>query len=93
MVLYRYSHGWPNKKAVDFYSRRGAENAEVSIICRSDFSRELSIFATKAVPTNICKLSAVSASARVFVTAHSRCSELLIALVWCVCCVILPSSI
>ena len=37
-----------------FFSRRGAENAEISIICRSDFSREHAQFATKVAPTNTC---------------------------------------
>jgi hypothetical protein len=39
-----------------FFSRRGAVNAEVSIICRSDFSREYRQFATKVAPANTCKL-------------------------------------
>ena len=44
-----------------------AENAEVYIICRSDFSREHRLkFATKAAPTNTCKfLCVLCASARV----------------------------
>jgi hypothetical protein len=43
------------------FSRRGAENAGVSIItCRSDFSREHRLkFATKVAPTNTCKNSCV----------------------------------
>ena len=53
------------EKTVDIYSRRGAVNAEVSIICRSDFSRELSKFATKVAPTITCKpLCVLCASAR-----------------------------
>jgi len=39
--------------------REGAENAGVSIICRSDFSREYRQFATKVTPTNICKFLCV----------------------------------
>ena len=39
-------------------SRRGTENAGVSFICRSDFSREFQpMFAMKIAPTNTCKIS------------------------------------
>ena len=53
------------KKAKDIYSRRGAESAGVSIICRSDFSRELSIFATEVAPNTCEYLCVLCASARV----------------------------
>jgi len=48
------------------FSCRDPGNAEVSIICRSDFSRELSVFATKVAAANTCKsLCVLCASARV----------------------------
>jgi hypothetical protein len=49
------------------FSRRGVVNAEVDIICRSDFSREFQpMFATKVAPTNTCKSTCVHyASAKV----------------------------
>jgi hypothetical protein len=48
------------------FSRRGPENTEVFIICRSDFSREYRQFATKVAPTNTSKSLCIHrASARV----------------------------
>jgi len=51
--------------AKDIYSRRGAENAErFKGVRMSDFSRELSIFATKVAPTDYRNLRVHCASAR-----------------------------
>ena len=37
-----------------FLATEFTENTEVSIVCRSDFSRELELFATKVAPANTC---------------------------------------
>jgi len=50
-----------------FFSHRDTEGTEVSIVCRSDFSRDLEVFATKVAPTNTCNcLCALCASVASF---------------------------
>ena len=63
MIICMYNPYWLYRKAYRYLlSQRRRERRGFMVVCRSDFSRELFMFATEAAPTNthnyICALCA-----------------------------------